>query len=271
MKIVYFLVLISVFSTLLGCNKFKSDHPEAELTDIYASNLTAKTITQYSDQINQNLLKLKKSTSLVYMIGDLSFYVEKFTENDQTVLIVEHAYNGAASNTLKEYYFRNDSLIMEKVKNELSNNEGKIIKNTRTFLRNNTVFKIENRTASSIDAINSLPYIDVPLSLNNKADKTYLENVNTLNQVLNGTDKFEMVFESITTYPDSRYIILKSKNQNNYSSSLLVKERDPFIDSLLNNPIMFKDQKLNINWIIQDREAIYVPVGNITSANGLNR
>ncbi|TKC13116.1 hypothetical protein FA048_05755 [Pedobacter polaris] len=271
MKSVYFLVLISAFSTLLGCNKFKSDHPEAELTDQYATNLTAASILKYADQIDKNLLKLPKSTSLVYMIGDLSFYVEKYIENGKTVLITEHAYNGAASNSLKEYYFRNDSLILEKVKNELSNDDGLIIKNSRTFLRSNTVFKIERRTASSNDAINSLPYIDVPLSLNNKADKTFLENVKTLNEVLNGSDKFEMVFENITTYPDSRYIVLKSKNQNSYTASILVKNKDQYIDSLLNNPIDFKDQKLAIKWIVEDKEAVYVPVASNTSASGLNR
>ncbi|RZL46699.1 MAG: hypothetical protein EOP00_14190 [Pedobacter sp.] len=271
MKSVYFLILIGAFSTILGCNKFKSDHHEAELSDEYATNLTAKSILQYADQIDKNSLKLDKNTSLVYMIGDLSFYVEKYTENGKTVLIAEHAYNGGASNTVKEYYFRNDSLILEKINNQLSNDDGKIIKNSRTYLRSNTVFKTENRTAASVEAINSLPYIDVPLSLNNKADKTYLENVKTLNDVLNGSDKFEMVFENITTYPDSRYIILKSKIQNSYSASILVKEKDQFIDSLLNSPIDFKDQKLNLKWRIQDKEAVYVPVNNNTSANGLNR
>lgn len=270
MKLYTFLILLVCFSAV-GCNKFKSDHPEADLTDKFATDLTTKSIIEYTSQIEKKLPTLEKQTSLVYMQGDLSFYVEKFLENGNPVLITEHAYNGAVSNTLKEYYFRNDSLILEKVKNELSNDEGKIIKNSRTYLRSNTVFKTENRTASSQDAINSLPFIDVPLNLNKKADKTYLDNVKTLNEVLDGKDRFEMVFENITTYPDSRYIILKSKIQNSYSASLLVKEKDAFIDSLLNNPRDFKDQKLNIKWTVQDKEAVYVPVANNTSASGLNR
>ena len=272
MKLYTFLILLACFSTLLGCKQFKSDHPEADLKgDEYATNLTAKTIIQYASQIDKDLPTLEKRTSLVYRLGDLAFYVEKYLANGNTVLITEHAYNGAATHTLKEYFFRNDSLILEKVTNELANSEGKVIKNSRTFLRSNTVFKTENRTAASVEAINSLPYIDVPLTLNKKADQTYLENVKTLNDVLEGKDRFEMVFENITTYPDSRYIILKSKVQNSYSASLLVKQRDAFIDSLLNDPINFKDQKLNVNWAIEDREAVYVPVANSTSASGLNR
>ncbi|RZJ74227.1 MAG: hypothetical protein EOO47_21470 [Flavobacterium sp.] len=271
MKLYTFLILIACFSTILGCNQFKSDHPEAALSDEFATDLTAKSIIEYSNQIDQKQLKLKKKTSLVYLLGDLSFYVEKFTENGNTVLITEHAYNGGASNTLKAYYFRNDSLVLEKVSNELSNNEGKIIKNSRTFLRSNTVFKTENRTAPAEDAAEALPYVDVPLSVSSKNDKTYLETVKTLNEVLEGKDRFDMVFENITTYPDSRYIILRSKVQNSYSASILVQQRDQLIDSLLNNPRDFKDEKLNLNWKVIDREAVYVPVANDTSAKGLNK
>ncbi|MBB2145855.1 hypothetical protein GM921_10185 [Pedobacter sp. LMG 31464] len=271
MKTVYFLILIAAFSTMLGCNYIKSDHPQADVADEYATNLTAKSIIQYTDSIDKNLTQLSKSTSLVYMLGDLSFYVEKYSLANKAILVIEHAYNGGISNSLKRYYFKNDSLILEKDKNELVNEEGTVFKDTRTYLRSNTVFKIENKTAATQSAINSLPYIDLPLSKNNKPDQSYLENVNSLNNVLNGSDKFDVVFESITTYPDSRYIILRSKIQNSYSASVLVKERDAFIDSLLNDPINFKDQKLNFKWVVKDNEAIYVPVANNTSANGLNK
>ncbi len=67
-----------------------------------------------------------------------------------------------------------------------------------------------------------------------------------------------MVFESIRTYPDTQYITLRNKEPNSYTSSILVKERDTFIDSLLNYPFLFKDKKLNINWEVIDREAVYL-------------
>lgn len=271
MKSVYFLVIIGAFSTILGCNYIKSDHPQADLNDANATNLTTKSIIQYTDSIDKNLSQFSKSTSLVYMLGDLSFFVEKYSQNNQAILLVEHSYNGGTSNSLKKYYFKNDSLILEKEKNELANEEGTVFKDTRTYLRSNTVFKIENKTASTQAALNSLPYIDLPLSKNNKPDQSYLENVNSLNNVVNGNDKFDVVFESITTYPDSRYIILRSKIQNSYSASVLVKERDALIDSLLNDPINFKDQKLNFKWVVKDKEAVYVPVASNTSANGLNK
>lgn len=259
MKSVYFSVLIGAFCVLLSCNQFKSDHPQVNLTDEYATNLTAKSITLYTDSIDKNAPTLSKSTSLVYLLGDFSFYVEKYSINNKTVLMAEHAFNGGNSKSLKRYYFKNDSLILEKINSELGNEEGTVFKDTKTYLRSNTVFKIENRTASSLSTLNSMPYIDVPLSQNNIPDQSYLSNVNSLDEVINGTNKFDMVFENITTYPDSRYIILKSKDQNSYIASILVQEKDAFIDSLLNDPINFKDQKLNINWVIKDHEAVYVP------------
>ena len=152
-----------------------------------------------------------------------------------------------------------DSLILYQTSNELANEVGIVFKDQRTYLRNHTVFKKDGRTAVSAAALKSLVFIDIPLSENTSPDKSYLDNVSALKNVLNGTDKFDMVFESIRTYPDSRYITLRSKEPNSYTASILVKERDAYIDSLLNYPILFKDKKLNFKWEVVDREAVYVP------------
>ncbi len=188
------------------------------------------------------------------MLGDLSFYVEQYGTN----LLIEHAYNGAESNSIKKYYFRNDSLILYQSRTELVNEEQIAFKDERTYMRNHTVFKKDGRTAVSADALKSLAFIDIPLSENNIPDKSYLDHVSALRNILNGGDKFEMVFESIRTYPDTQYITLRNKEPNSYTSSILVKERDTFIDSLLNYPFLFKDKKLNINWEVIDREAVYL-------------
>ena len=256
---------------MFGCNKFKSDHPQAEVLDQNATDLTAKSIITYTTEIDKKLPSLTKQTSLVYMLGDLSFYAIKYSENGKTVLIEEHAFNGVNNKSIKEYYLKNDSLILEKTSSKLENDDEATIKESRTYLRSNTVFKIENRTASSNKAINSIPYIDLALSQSKTTDKDFMDKINSLNEVLDGRDKFEMVFDNITTYPDSRYILLKSKLQNGYSASILVKQKDQLIDSLLNDPINFKDQKLVIKWNVIDQEAVYIPVVKNTSASGLNK
>lgn len=259
MKSVYSFILIAVFSTLLGCDQFKSDHPQTAVADQYATDLTAKSIAKYADSVDRHSGQFIKSTSLVYLLGDLSFYVEKFTSNDGTVLMIEHALNGDNNKSLKKYYFKNDSLLLETVNTVLTNEDGMVFKDSRAFLRSNTVFKLEKRTAPSLSTINSLPFVDVPLSQNEIPDQTYLNNVSVLNDIVNGNDKFDMVFDNITTYPDSRYIMLKSKYNTNYMASVLVQQKDALIDSLLNDPINFKNQKLNIKWVVKDHEAVYVP------------
>ena len=226
MKSVQYLILISIFTTIFGCNKFKSDHPQAEVLDQHATDLTAKSIITYTADIDKKLPTLTKQTSLVYLLGDLSFYAIRYSENGKTVLIEEHAFNGVNNKSLKEYYLKNDSLVLEQTSSKLENDEEATIKESRTYLRSNTVFKTENRTASSNKAIKSIPYIDLALSQSKTSDKELIEKVNSLNEVINGTDKFEMVFDNITTYPDSRYILLKSKLQNGYSASILVKQKD---------------------------------------------
>jgi hypothetical protein len=258
MKSVCYFVAICISCIIFSCNPFKADHPQADMADPYATNLNAKNITAYADSIDQNLAHYTKITSLVYLLGDLSFYVEKFTNNNETILLVEHVFNSGNNKSIKRYYFKSDSLILQKTNTEVANEDGKIYKDLLTYLRSNTIFKIENRTATSLATLKSIPFIDVPLSQNTTADQSLLKEVTSLNEVVNGTDKFDMVFENITTYPDSRYIMLKSKIQNSYMASILVKEKDAFIDSLLNDPINFKDQKLNLKWEIQDHEAVYV-------------
>jgi hypothetical protein len=267
MKTYIFLLFGLIFTTLASCNRFKADHPQANLSDEYkTTDLTAQSILVFKDSIDKNLHQLEKNQSLVYMLGDLSFYVEQYGDS----LFIEHAYNGAESSSIKKYYFRNDSLILYQSGNELVNEEGAVFKDERSYLRNHTVFRKDGRTATSAAALKSLPFIDISLE-NVDPDKRYLDNVTSLKSVLNGDDKFDMVFESIRTYPDSRYITLRSKMPNSYTASILVKERDAFIDSLLNYPILFKDKKLNFKWEVVDREAVYVPVSSNTSASGLNR
>lgn len=257
MKMSTFLSMTVILTAIVGCNQFKADHPQAKLSDQNkTTDLTANSVLQYTDSIDKNLHQFSKSQSLVYMLGDLSFYVEKYG----TTLFIERAYNGAESNSLKKYYFRNDSLVLFKTSQELANEDGTVFKDERVYLRNHTVFKKDGRTAVSASALKSLPFIDIPLTENVSPDKVYLNNVEVLQNVLNGTDKFDMIFESIRTYPDSRYITLRNKEQNGYTASVLVKERDAFIDSLLNYPMLFKDTKLNLKWEVVDREAVYVPV-----------
>jgi len=268
--LIYAGLLICIFQS---CNYFKSTHPQAEITDeAGATGMTDKSILVFSSAIDRELSHYKKEFSLIYTSGDLSLYAEKYSEYNNGMLYKTSSSNGNISNVVKSYYLKNDSLIMVKERSKVINQEGQVLTDTRTYLRNNIIFKIESRTASSPEAMSTLPYLLVPPTENKYPDQNYKEDLKVMNNAIKGADKFDMVFQNITTYPDSRYIVLKSKVLNNYTASILVKERDKFIDSLLNTPAIFKDEKLNIKWKIADKEAIYVPVADtVTSASGLNK
>lgn len=272
MKTIYLLCLGVLLFTLPGCKYFKSTHPQAGLPEEGTTNMTDKSILNYAASIDRTLRDYKKEYSLIYLSGDLSVYAEKYSAHNDGMLYKTYTSNGTISNAVKSYYFKNDSLILVKERIKLMNEEGSVFKDVRTYMRNNVIFKIDSRTASSAEALRTLPYLLVQAADNKYPEENYASDVKGINDAIQGTDKFEMVFDNISTYPDALYIMLKSKRQPSYKSSILVKTKDAYIDSLLNFPSQFKDDKLNFKWKIEDNTSIYVPVADTTtSAKGLNK
>lgn len=258
MKTVYFLGAFTLMVAASACNNFRSDHPQAELS--VAQGLTPIQISSYADSISKNLNKYQKTTSLIYQSGDQSFYVDEYVNEDKPVLYVEHnSSNGLSNKITKHYFFKNDSLVLVDENSQMADNGTSLFKASRTYVRNNTIFKNEERSASSLEGLQSQSFVDIPLTKLEVNDQDFKNNMQTLRDAIEGNDRFNMVFENITTYPDSRYIVLKSKIANNFTSNVLVKEKDFLIDSLLNNPMVFKDQKLKLNWVVEGNEAVYVP------------
>jgi|GEM_PF-598554 len=273
MKTTRFFSLILLLFSVYSCNYFKSEHPQAALPgEEGATGMTDKSILNYSATIDRTLSHYKKEYSLIYLSGDLSVYAEKYSAYGDGKLYKTYIANGNTSNTVKSYYFKNDSLILVKEQDKIMNDGVEVYKNMRSYMRNNVTFKMDSRTASSAAALSTLPYLLVQPSDNKYPTEDYTDDIKSMDDAIAGKDKFEMVFDNITTYPDAHYIFLKSKSPSNYKASLLVNTRDAFIDSLLNFPSVFKDEKLSLRWKIKDKEAIYVPVDSTsTSASGLNK
>ena len=273
MKTTRFFSLILLLFSVYSCNYFKSEHPQAALPgEEGATGMTDKSILNYSATIDRTLSHYKKEYSLIYLSGDLSVYAEKYSAYGDGKLYKTYIANGNTSNTIKSYYFKNDSLILVKEQDKIMNDGVEVYKNMRSYMRNNVTFKMDSRTASSAAALSTLPYLLVQPSDNKYPTEDYTDDIKSMDDAIAGKDKFEMVFDNITTYPDAHYIFLKSKSPSNYKASLLVNTRDAFIDSLLNFPSVFKDEKLSLRWKIKDKEAIYVPVDSTsTSASGLNK
>lgn len=270
MKIIRLLILGSLLFTLPACQYFKSEHPQAAIEEEGTTAITDKSILSFSATTDRTISYFKKQFSLVYQLGDLSMYVEKYSGHGNGTLYKIFTDNGVISTTVKSYYLRNDSLMLVVERNKIMTEKGEVYKDVRAYLRNNVIFKLDSRTANSAEGLVTLPYLPVQAVDNKYPDENYQEELNVINDAITGNDKFEMVFDNITTYPEAHYIMLKSKNRSNYKASLLVNEKDLFIDSLLNYPALFKDQKLKFIWGIKDKEAVYVPVAD-TSASGLNK
>lgn len=255
-----------------GCNS-KPKHPQAGMASGEgATGMNDKSILSYSASIDRNINHFNKQYSLIYTSGDLSMYAEKYSGHSDGMLYKTFSANGTLTETVKSFYFKNDSLILVKEHTQLSKPEGQVQKDTRTYLRNNIAFKMESRTASSPEAIRTLPYLLIQPADQEYATENYPEQISMLENAIKGTDKFEMIFQNISTYPDASYILLKGKNAANYTASIRVKDKDAFIDSLLHTPSIFKEEKLRLKWKIADKEAVYVPVADtVTSARGLNR
>ncbi len=273
MKTIYLFSLGVWLFTLQSCNYFRSTHPQADLAPADGTTgMTDKSILTFSAATDTSLHHLKKESSLIYTTGDLSMYTEKYTGDNNRTLYKIYTANGTISTTVKSYYFKNDSLILVKEQNKWLNEKGEVYKDIRTYLRNNVTFKMDSRTAGSAAALAILPYLNIQHAENKYPEEDYTGDIKSMNDAINGTDKFEMVFDNITTYPEAHYINLKGKRPDSYKASLLVHTKDGFIDSLLNFPALFKDQKLRLKWRVTEKEAVYVPVGETkTSASGLNK
>jgi len=272
MKTIYLLCLGVLLLTLQSCNYFKPSHPQADLPEDGSTAMTDKSILNFTGGIDRTLNNFKKEISLVYTTGDQSMYVEKYSEHGEGMLYKTYSFNGNISNTIKSYYLKNDSLILVKEQSNIRNEEGDVFKDTRTYVRNNVTFKIDSRTAISEEAIQTLPYLLVQPTENKYPKEGFTADIKGINDAILGADKFEMVFDNITTYPEFYYINLKNKKLNTYKSAILVNTKDAYIDSLLTMPALFKEEKLKLKWKIVDKEAIYVPVADTTtSAKGLNK
>lgn len=270
MKIYNLLYAIPVFLLAASCNQ-QPKHPQADLIkQASATAMTDKSILRYTDSISANLSGLEKQSSLVYLLGTQSMYVEKYSFNGKPVVYLTQTNDEPIGNTIKKYYFKNDSLIL--VQESIRSNKP-LYTDTRTYLRNNIAFKTEQRNAATSTALSGSSYQNLNKDNHNAGkEQDYKSQVQSLDDAIAGINQFAMVFDQFISLPEESVIRLKGKTQNGYSSSVLVRTSDSLIDSLRRFPATFKNEKLNIKWKIEGEEAVYVPVAaKVTSARGLNK
>jgi hypothetical protein len=232
-----------------------------------------QSILQFADSVNQKLPGFDLHTSMLFMNDKSMLYVDRYTQYANPVLFIEHSEEGNSQSVLRKYYFKNDSLIFVYEREHTRTASGEMITDRRSYFRNNTLFKKESRTAEKAAELQTMVYKDADKMHETSLTEDYKSKINTLADAAAGRNQFEMVFDQVSNYSNAEYLILKSKEQNNYTAKIRIKQRDALIDSLHTMPELFKDEKLNLAWKVEDKEAVYIPTatGSVTSASGLNK
>jgi len=270
----YVLILVCLTLALYSCNS-KPAHPQADLINQdSATGMNEVSVRAFANGIDTliNTPATQKTFSLIYTLGEETLYTEKYSGKSGNSVFIATLNTGGLSKFIKRYYFKKDSLILVTINHIQDTDNGQVLSDTRTYLRNNTIFKRDGRTAATADALRKLPFTLISPAENGKFDEDYPNEIKTLNDALQQKNKFDMVFDHVTTYPDATFLMLKSKIPDGYNASLRLEEKDILIDSLLKSPAEFKDERLKLKWKIGNQEAIYVPSGSTsTSASGLNK
>lgn len=263
-------LLLLLLPVLCSCTQ-NPRHPQADLINRNIPvAVTEQSIVHFADSIDASLNTMEKRSSLVYHLGETSLYVEKYSVNGIPVLFKTFTDNEGISSLVNNYYFNNDSLVLVREMKKQLKQDTEVLEEIRTFFRNSIAFRKDIRTALSSSPLKDKPFS--PLKQIHLSTDDYVSNIKTLNDAIEGNEKFDLVFDSFLSSPDEQYILLKSKIPNGYNANILVTQSDPFIDSLMVYPMHFKDTKLNIKWEIKNKEAVYVPVAaKVTSAKGLKR
>lgn len=269
MKIPYLIYSALLIPLLFGCTQGVK-HPQAALINqSSATAMTDESILHYADSIQSNLKNLEKQSSLVYLQGEQSMYVEKYSANGKPVLYEEYLDNKLISSEIRKYYLKNDSLILL----QESHKSNKGWNETRTFFRNNISFKKDQRSGATDSELKKKPYVLVKSTASSiQTTEKEEAQLKKMDDAIAGSGLFAMNFDQFIDIPEESIIQLKNSEPNGYISNVIVNTPDELIDSLQHHPLKFKGKKINFRWEIQDREAVYVPVGaKVTSAKGLNK
>ncbi|MXV51762.1 hypothetical protein GS399_12325 [Pedobacter sp. HMF7647] len=232
---------------LASCNNFKSNHPQAEVGS--STPVTETDIRHYADSINASVSNMDKKVSLVYTLGDYSFYTVQFSYNGIPVLYCEYGTSGEYGSNQHKYYLKDGHLLL------YTEQKAKIgtIQSTNEYFRNDVKFYTESKSADDSASLAQTAFTKTSVT-----NKNYSEDLQKLSDAIGQKGKFQLVFDGITDDPKARYLVLSKSEINSYRAPLLVKTGDPFIDSLTRYQDSLKGKKLNLKWRIEDSEAIYV-------------
>lgn len=246
-------IIVAAILFIISCDKLQSDHPQAELNN-QAKLQNETEIKAYADSVNGLLPVLKKQESLVYTLGDHTFSVTKYTDQESPVLYIEKSSTGYGG-TEKRYYLKKDQLLLYSVLSE-SYNIARPYTLKNEYFRNNILFYAEEKRTENKNELKTVPF--TPISNPAPAQKDHIKDLSSLEDALKQRDQFNLVFDGITEYPKAKYIILTRNELNAYRAAIRVDKEDDLVRELSSNPARYKGARLDLQWkIAGENEAVY--------------
>lgn len=251
MKTLFLYAGLALSILAASCNKTQTDHPQSGIRS--SAEIDEMAIKKYADSVNNLLPELQKQESLVYTLGDYSFYAEKYTMNAKPVLYIEHGNSGEYGNTEQRYYLKNGEPVLY-ISSTESEQTGSGFIAERAFFRNEILFYAENKSAATSGEFANASYTQSEsVSVDFKKDLSKLENA------IKQRAEFDLVFEGITEYPKAKYLIFSKNSINAYRAPVLIEKEDDFIREILANPYEFRGRKMLINWkLVNVNEVEYI-------------
>lgn len=240
MKTLFLYAGLALSILAASCNKTQTDHPQSGIRS--SAEIDEMAIKEYADSVNNLLPELQKQESLVYTLGDYSFYVEKYMMNAKPVLYIEHGDSGEFGNTEQRYYLKNGEPVLYASSTE-SEQTGSGFIAERAFFRNEILFNAENKSAATTDEFENASYTQ-----SENVAVNFKEDLNKLENAIDQCGEFDLVFKGITEYPKARYLIFSGNGVNAYRAPVLIENEDDFMREILANPDEFRGRKMLINW-----------------------
>lgn len=241
--------LIIILIILAGsCSRQNPDHPQAE-KESAGVLLNKQQILNYKDSVNGLIGQLNKQQTLIYTLGDNSFYITRYSSNGEPLLYIKKSKNNEYDSMEERYYVHNNHLVLYS-KNSREITSGEIL-SEQYFFRNNILFYSKSGQSDNDHT--------VPDTVIKEEREEKTADLKQLEQALNQTGKFNLVFDGIADYPQARYLILSRNELHAYRAALLMENEDELAEELISNPEKYKGRKLDLKWKIRNgEEAVYI-------------
>lgn len=248
----FFLILLAIFITSCNKNTDRIGRSEDAVSDKYL----IENILAFSASVDHLSKGAVKQESLVYNLGDYSFYVSRYLRNSVISLYIEHSRSGEYGQTERRYYLKDGKvvLLIQKVKFILDDIPFRTI---RSFYQNGNLIYSDKKTALTELDLQTAKYkmTEVP-------NHNVTEDIKKLKNAIYQREEFDLVFYGIAEYPKAKYLILSRNKFNAYRAPILVEKEDDFIKAIFSNPEKYRGRKLKISWTLRKpNEVIYVSGG----------